>query len=1008
MQYHFRLEGVRVTRMKVFISSVLLLLIFLIQFDETAEARILRIFPVPNGVFAVCAGANDSACDFVRAAAGFAILHGPDAGIRPLPGDTLVVATGSYILQAFAAGAPVNGTGPIVIPGTNAAPFAVVMERLHIISRSGRAVTVIEGSDLPFAAVIIGANQVKFGGDGPDQGFTVQDSNDEGIQIGTPQGGTNPFGIDLSVGIQGSRDIYIQNNFIFNNDDDGIDLNYNPPSSPKAAENIHIIGNIIRENESDGIDVNFFVIRLGGKSEDEKVFILHNTIDNNDENGIEFEHFGTQEQVFIQYNYIVRNGIDGVFWEDEVLDIEDSGFSHNRVMENNCHGVHYENTGNIERYDFTHNRTDDGTEGITGNGCAGVVFSSFEAIAFFPGLGVRDIEDLYFIDNVISENGFEEAEFVFNVSGGLIAGLEFYFDGVVFVNFGDIVRLTFSDNRVIHNAGSGVTIGLPGNQVPLPFFCPCFEGFAVPGDLEDSRISGNTLFNNGTFGSSGGFLVPHGDGFAVYIAGGITNVVFEENISTENFYHGIFLSSPQSDIIQTYFYNNYLNKNGVRANSLIDSFGVPFIGLPSADGLEISTFGDIIDFIWNGGEANGNGGNGIHLDANANSLANPFYGVGTLPFALTFPPSAIAAPNPGDIQQVSIQNAHFYENGASAPIGAGNGILAIADKLSQWDVVNIHASRNDDHGQLLTITDDLSNVSVRESMFDENGLNADSIGTGLFFDALDDMEDVMVEGISASGNYIGIWFNIKGENGRRLYVRNSEINNNLQEGILVDGSDDVSNVELVKNILMYNRVGISLKTIDRNHEVTISDNEIMGNGNTIGILLDANNVNVLLNVIERHQTGILVSTVVDNVIEQNNIANNKGYAIEAPTHSFDGPLQASNNWWGKPSGPEADGNPSGQGDEISGRVTFDPWLTEPAKLTEEDNQETINVVNISPEMTVAVACDTNTNSLIDDDEIMTCIVAWAMSDLLAGLDQAISDQQIKFIMELWILGEPIS
>lgn len=40
-------------------------------------------------------------------------------------------------------------------------------------------------------------------------------------------------------------------------------------------------------------------------------------------------------------------------------------------------------------------------------------------------------------------------------------------------------------------------------------------------------------------------------------------------------------------------------------------------------------------------------------------------------------------------------------------------------------------------------------------------------------------------------------------------------------------------------------------------------------------------------------------------------------------------LDARYNWWGDPSGPYATTNPGGVGDEVSDKVTFQPWLTSP-------------------------------------------------------------------------------
>ncbi|MBP8617882.1 MAG: right-handed parallel beta-helix repeat-containing protein [Candidatus Pacebacteria bacterium] len=57
----------------------------------------------------------------------------------------------------------------------------------------------------------------------------------------------------------------------------------------------------------------------------------------------------------------------------------------------------------------------------------------------------------------------------------------------------------------------------------------------------------------------------------------------------------------------------------------------------------------------------------------------------------------------------------------------------------------------------------------------------------------------------------------------------------------------------------------------------------------------------------------------------NNIENNPGYGVE--NLNTNNTLDATNNWWGDPSGPS--GNGHGTGDTISDKVNYDPWLDAP-------------------------------------------------------------------------------
>lgn len=915
------------------------------------NARQIRIFPVAADPTGTCAVPIPSACDLVRAAAGFAPLTGPDAGIAPQPGDELVLASGTYALVDFVAG-PIDGSGPVVIPGTGVPPFVTVMEGLEIRSRDGREVTVIDaiapglGADCPFPAVIIGANNVRFGGDLPYQGMTVQNSCDNGIQIGTPR--LNPYLFDLSPADQGREDIVVQNNFIFFNGDDGIDINFNLPSVPKSVENLRILYNIIRNNGDDGIDVNGRIVGLGGSSEDEAIQILHNTFDGNDD-GIIFNNTGNQEQLFIEHNYFVRNNDDGVEWSTSVLNLENISFSYNLVMENSDFGVFISNSGKIEEMRFEHNRNAAGTQGITGNGSSGIYFFNAASRNRAITRGVQDIEDLLFYDNVINANGIDTATDIQIRFGGFFPSPPFIspirhkpFDGVTFHHGGNLIGLVFQHNQVRLNAGSGVSIGRPGNSTCF-FPAPrprCYRGYALPGKLEDSIIENNQFWNNGTFGGPGlaPRLFPHGDGFAAFVANKIEELTFRNNESIENYNHGIFLTSTEDDITKIHFYGNLLNKNGHRRI-------VP--GRPPSDGLEISSFGDISYITWDGGEANNNGGSGINLDANNTTLSSRAYGFFPRP---PRPPNAIFQPvTPADIQHISITNTTLSGNGNGTPIGGGNGLIAVADRISRILIQNVQGNQNDDHGLSFNSSDDMNDFTVLDSTFEGNDRNHDSVGSGIFFDSIDDMDDISIENVIANHNHIGIQFEVKGENGRNLSVTNTTAYSNDEEGILVNGVDDLSNVDLSGNTLKYNSIGITLKAVDRGSNLNITDNTITGkDGTGVGIQLQAIGATVTNNSIRNNRVGVEARRSQGSVLNHNNIARNEDFGVDALGLKPDEVLDATNNWWGEPSGPKSPANPNGLGDRVSGKVNSKPWLNEPAVETDVNFQITHFAITPSP------------------------------------------------------------
>lgn len=976
-------------------SILLGLLLVLVVVTEVVHAREIRIFPVPVPV-APCAVVAGTTCDLVRAAAGFAPTTGPDAGIVPLPGDTLVLAPGTYTLASAVVGFPGNGTGPVLVPGAVSAVLPIlptVMNSLEIRSRDGREITVIDGGALGAgdASVIIAADNVRIGGDAANQGLTIQntgrgglgDFDSNGILIGTPtSAGASYLGAAILGAGQADEDIIVQNNFIQFNVGNGIEIKF-AGGAGRSIENFRFRGNEFRANTINGVGINLSVLALGGSSEDEGIFFIENVFDSNTGNGVFFGNTGDHEQIVFQNNIVVRNGESGVVWNFTVTQLEDILFEGNLIQRNGftacgfaCVGVLFFNSGQIENLRFIGNRDADFEEGITGNAGAGVLFASAlitpRSVGIpLPGIGtlaatggVQDIDDLVFHDNVINANGMGVATGVVTVVAGGVAPTGIIpvdgiagpalggvlgskvaalpYDGVAILNAGDINDLVFTDNNIRLNAGAGVTIGLAGNDdgdgVADAVGPGDYVGFALPGDFDGALIENNVFWNNGRFCAEplGGATITHGDGFAAFIANDINDIIFRDNEATENCNNGIFLSSTGNDITNTHFYNNKLNKNGLGVAPL-------GAGTPSADGLEISTFGDINDFLWDGGEANNNGGSGVQLDANNNTLTNFIYGVGGLAAVGSFlplpNPSTIVAVNLADIDEVLITNAEFLTNGGSAPIGGGNGIIAVADKITSVDINNTNSSNNDDHGVLLSTVDDMNDVVISDSVLSNNDRNRDSVGSGAFFDTTDDMDNTGVINVVASGNHVGIRFDVKGENGRTLFVRDSTANDNDEEGILVDGSDDLSDIEITGNGLARNNVGITLRATDRGSDLIIDDNNIEGdNGTGIGIQLQAIGVSVTNNSIRKNRVGIDADRAKDSTVNGNNIARNEDFGIDAVGLKPGEVIDATNNWWGEPSGPKNASNPNGLGDRVSGKVNYEPFAGEPVVPTDVNFQ----------------------------------------------------------------------
>ncbi|NMX21537.1 hypothetical protein C5S30_03710 [ANME-1 cluster archaeon GoMg4] len=155
----------------------------------------------------------------------------------------------------------------------------------------------------------------------------------------------------------------------------------------------------------------------------------------------------------------------------------------------------------------------------------------------------------------------------------------------------------------------------------------------------------------------------------------------------------------------------------------------------------------------------------------------------------------------------------------------------------------------------------------------------------------------IVKGNTISGNNLDgivILKSHRGEDGDRdASIENNTISNNVRDGIY-----------------FYNSAGSS---------PTITGNTLTGNGND-GILLAA-----------PQGTG----NVCNPTIHFNNIDGNTNYGVE--NNDITVTLDATNNWWGDPSGPGPVG--PGTGDNVSDNVDYDPWL---GAEVEETESETID------------------------------------------------------------------
>jgi parallel beta-helix repeat protein len=157
--------------------------------------------------------------------------------------------------------------------------------------------------------------------------------------------------------------------------------------------------------------------------------------------------------------------------------------------------------------------------------------------------------------------------------------------------------------------------------------------------------------------------------------------------------------------------------------------------------------------------------------------------------------------------------------------------------------------------------------------------------------------------------------------------------------------DPINNI-IESNVIEYSaRQGICLGAWEEIFSVSgtvIRDNIIRYSGNEPGIdLMYVTGVlNITGNDIHSNPTGIGVGPGVSDVIAHyNNISGNTAYGINNTSSVI---VNATDNWWGDPTGPQdlsndtATGgwyNPLGLGNAVSDRVKYDPYQTQESGVT---------------------------------------------------------------------------
>jgi hypothetical protein len=550
-------------------------------------------------------------------------------------------------------------------------------------------------------------------------------------------------------------------------------------------------------------------------------------------------------------------------------------------------------------------------------------------------------------------------------------------NGVCIANRGDFTRSTVTNNK-FHNNGFGEPIAPDNNRNGLADEkqAPYGDGFGVYHDftvvnpgiaavnlpsidgfrIENITFSGNDYRENGRFYQQfdiDGPSVPRqnnpggtyfGFGFCVFLRTErqeISRISFTDEVCKKNRLGGYRLETDT-------------DSTGVRSGDIreitwtnvqaIESQGDPTRGGIGDDNavaaVEVNDNGDGIAHITDNGDisnikvtnvdASNNGGAGLRLESDATGK-NVATNIGD-PASLT---------RAGDIDQVAIKDSAFNFNGDRAALGSGNGIsirTAVDGSIRNVTIDPTEASSNNDHGAFVSASRNVSNVLVENSTFNNNDRNRDTVGDGVQVTANEDLSQITVRGTTANSNYGGIRIGAAGRQiAQNVLVENCTANDNVKEGVSLFAGRDLISGTVKNSKLSGNGIGVYIEAVQRGTDLSVTDNKIVGrNGTGVGIQLKATNTTISKNDIRTNETGILVQKAAGSKANNNNIARNEKFGVDASALAPGEEFDATNNWWGEPSGPKAADNPGGIGDRVSQKVKYRPFAGEPQVPTETD------------------------------------------------------------------------
>ncbi len=567
------------------------------------------------------------------------------------------------------------------------------------------------------------------------------------------------------------------------------------------------------------------------------------------------------------------------------------------------------------------------------------------------------LEDVVIADNTLETNGGAGIGFLngrvrrISISNNRINSNAA--DGVVFVNAGSVEELELSRNTIrgnslgvqFGNAGGVSRVAFAGNTISASTVGPNVL-FANGGFLEDLSFEGDEISNTTAMGAPSVFIIN--GGVAERIS--FRNVLIERNRG-----HGIWVQNAgrlrELSILGGRIRNNAGHNVFIAHNLPGTDFGVSDILL---DGVTIEQADD----------------NGVRILTDTAEI-------GPLSFK-----NVLLAKNgalgicirttTGTMGDISIESSTIRESQGGPGTTSCDGIAPQAEGSGI---------------EILTLGNTpVRNITVRESVFMNNG------GFGLRLEALgnDRVSNIAIQGSrfeqngtrAAMGRGSGV--SIRGQIVEEIVINPTVANDNNDHGVEISASRDILNVtisggEFSNNDRNRDGVGAGISVSANEDLLGLSITDCKLSGNTKGVRVQAD-------------------TARNHRVTNCEISGNTQAGIEASIPNGDN-LDATNNYWGSPSGPSA---PNG----CTGQANCTPFLSAPpGGPTPPPTPPTLPTPPTPPTPPAGgfAACAAGADNRIDDLEMLGILDAWIKARDYQGCGVP-TDFDVLQALDRWVRG----